>query len=723
VSTGEFYAAQGGFDYIDQLIRNFEPAEIIFQKQKKEQFHHLFKDDYYCFKMEDWVYDYDFTYEKLIKHFETNSLKGFGLEEEKLACIAAGSIMQYLEETQHKELKHVSTINRIERDQVLWMDRFTIRNLELFNTRHNDGISLISVLDDCKSALGSRLLKRWLAFPLKNKKQIDDRLEVVDYFLKTDEDKQKIDQSIAQIGDLERLASKIATTRINPREVVQLKNSLRFIQPIQNLTKASGSKSLMDIGEQLKPCLSLIDLVDCKLREDAPVNIAKGQLFKSGVLPELDDYKSIAVNAQVHLDDLCAQEAEKTGISKLKIAFNNVFGYYIEVRHAHKDKVPEHWHRKQTLVNAERYITEELKVLEQKILSAQAKIKEIENQLFNELLLELSKHIDAIQLNAKGIAQLDVLSTFSSLAEQHNYCRPELNESHNLIVEEARHPVIEQHLPLGESYIANSLYLNREDQQIMMITGPNMSGKSALLRQTALLVIMAQMGCFVPAKSAEIGLVDKVFTRVGASDNISLGESTFMVEMNETASILNNLSARSLVLLDEIGRGTSTYDGVSIAWAIAEYLHEHASKAKTLFATHYHELNDMQSQFERIKNYNVGVREHKQKIIFIRTLQVGGSEHSFGIHVAKMAGMPKALTERASAILADLEALRTKDNNKMALASNQKEHDGVQLSFFQLDDPSLMNIKNELEQVDINTLTPLEALMKLSQIKKMIGVK
>ena len=723
VSTGEFYAAQGSFEYIDKLIQSFQPSEIVYQKQKSEVYTHLFKDQYYSFKMEDWAFNFDFCYDKLKSHFQTNSLKGFGIDSEKLACIAAGAVLQYLEETQHKEVNHIQVINRIDKDDFLWMDRFTIRNLELFGATGNDGSALIDVLDDCSSAMGSRTLRRWLSFPLKHKAAIEDRHNVVEFLTNHLEERDEITEHIKQMGDLERLSSKIATARISPREVILLKNSIKSLEPIKHIVEASGQSALIRMGKSIQLCELVVEQIQQQIREDAPVQLQKGQVIKSGVHADLDEYRSIAFGAKDHLEQICIRETERTGIPKIKIAFNNVFGYYLEVRNTHKDKVPEDWHRKQTLVNAERYITEELKELETKILSSQAKINEIEQKLFSDLVFELMKYIDALQKNAQIVSQLDVLSTFSRISSVNQYQRPVMSDGYSLDIVEGRHPVIEQNLPLGESYISNDVFLDREDQQIIMITGPNMSGKSALLRQTALIVILAQMGCFVPAKSAEIGIVDKVFTRVGASDNISLGESTFMVEMNETASILNNLSDRSLILLDEIGRGTSTYDGISIAWAIAEYLHEHKFRAKTLFATHYHELNEMTEQFDRIKNFNVAVKEHEQKIVFIRKLRKGGSEHSFGIHVAKMAGMPKPLITRANQILSDLESSRSKEGNKEILKNNQIEQDGVQLSFFQLDDPSLVNIKEELEKVDINSLTPIEALMKLNQIKKMIGSK
>lgn len=723
VSTGEFYAAQGSFEYIDKLVQSFQPSEIVYQKQKSEIYNHMFKDQYYSFKMEDWAFNFDFCYDKLKAHFQTNSLKGFGIDGEKLACTAAGAIMQYLEETQHKDVNHIQGINRIDKDDFLWMDRFTIRNLELFGSTGGEGSALIDVLDDCSSAMGSRTLRRWLSFPLKQKSAIEDRHNVVEYFSDHLDERDTIAEGIKQMGDLERLSSKIATARISPREVVQLKNSIECLAPIKKRIEEANQPVLVRLGKSIQLCEEIVSRIKTEIREDAPVQLQKGQVINTGIHAELDEYRSIAFGAKDHLDQICIREMERTGIPKIKIAFNNVFGYYLEVRNAHKDKVPAEWHRKQTLVSAERYITEELKELETKILSSQAKINEIEQKLFSELVFELTKYIDALQKNAHVVAQLDVLATFSKISSSNMYARPVMTDSYGLDISEGRHPVIEQNLPLGEPYISNDVFLDRDEQQIIMITGPNMSGKSALLRQTALIVILAQIGCFVPAKSAEIGIVDKVFTRVGASDNISLGESTFMVEMNETASILNNLSDRSLILLDEIGRGTSTYDGISIAWAIAEYLHEHKYRAKTLFATHYHELNEMTEQFERIKNYNVAVRELEQKIVFIRKLQKGGSEHSFGIHVAKMAGMPKPLIKRANQILTDLESSRSKEGNKEILKNNQEEEDGVQLSFFQLDDPSLVNIKEELEKVDINSLTPIEALMKLNQIKKMIGSK
>ncbi|MCT4665665.1 MAG: DNA mismatch repair protein MutS [Flavobacteriales bacterium] len=722
ISTGEFYASEGSLEYIDKLVQSFQPSEIVYQKQYKETFEHLLKDQFYSYRMEDWAFTYDYAIDKLRAHFGINSLKGFGLEKQNLAITAAGAILHYLEETQHQKSKHIQNIQRIDSDDFLWMDRFTIRNLELFHSHNPDAITLIDILDQCKGVMGSRMLKRWLAFPLKEKTAIENRQEVVDYFLGDLEVKEQVCHSIQQIGDIERLASKISTARISPREIILLKNSLKQMSPIKTLAENSTSDALKKRASNIHSCEKLISEIEQKIVEDAPVMLGKGVVIQPGVHPELDEYRQIAENAQEHLNQICEREAERTQIAKLKIGYNNVFGYYLEVRNTHKAKVPEEWIRKQTLVSAERYITEELKELEAKILASQAKIEELEKQLFDQVLVFLSTYIDIIQRNALAIAEIDVLLCFADLASQNEYQKPKISEEYHIDIKEGRHPVIEKHLPLGETYISNSIFLDREEQQIIMITGPNMSGKSALLRQTALIVLMAQIGCFVPAESAEIGVVDKIFTRVGASDNISHGESTFMVEMNETASILNNLSDRSLVLLDEIGRGTSTYDGISIAWAIAEYLHKHSSKAKTLFATHYHELNEMSEQFARIKNYNVAVKEADQKIVFIRKLKPGGSEHSFGIHVAKMAGMPKSLIKRANTILAELESSRSKEANKSLLSNNQKMENGVQLSFFQLDDPSLMNIKEELENIDINSLTPIEALMKLNQIKKMIGM-
>lgn len=723
VSTGEFYLAEGNLEYVDKLLQSFQPAEVLYQKQKRKQFTETFGDQFYSYRLEDWAFQWDFATEKLTGHFGTKSLKGFGVDQKKLGIIAAGAALHYLEDTQHNEIQHISAITRIEEEQYVWMDRFTIRNLELFQSGNVDAIKLIDILDYCSSPMGARSLRRWLALPLKDLKAIQERLNAVEYFIHSGEVSDTVRQHIKQIGDLERLISKVATGRINPREVVQLQQALENINPIKSLCADMTEDGLKILGDKLNECKLIAERIAKEVKPDAPLLIHKGNIIQTGVSTELDEYRSVAHNAKDILESIRVREMERTGMSNLKIAFNNVFGYYLEVRNSQKDKVPEEWIRKQTLVNAERYITEELKELETKILSAESKIGEIENKLFNELVFALSEYILPIQQNALLIAKLDCYLSFAQVSVRNNYNKPSLNDGLTIDIKDGRHPVIEQNLPLGESYIANDVLLDNNNQQIMMITGPNMSGKSALLRQTALIVLLAQIGCFVPAKSAEIGLVDKIFTRVGASDNISLGESTFMVEMNETASILNNVSERSLILLDEIGRGTSTYDGISIAWAIAEYLHEHKTRAKTLFATHYHELNEMTELFPRVRNFNVAVKEMDQKILFIRKLQPGGSEHSFGIHVAKMAGMPPSLIGRANEILAQLESSRSREQNTETLkqSNGQTVEDGMQLSFFQLDDPVLQAVKEEITQTDINTLTPVEALMKLNQIKKMIG--
>ena len=721
VSTGEFLVSEGQADYIDKLLQNFNPKEVLYAKEHKKTFKEHFGEDYYAFFLDNWVFQEDYTQEKLLNHFQTTTLKGFGIENLSKGQIAAGTILHYLSETQHNKLGHITNINRIATDKYVWLDRFTIRNLELYFSANVNAVTLLDVIDKTISPMGGRLLKRWLALPLKDKKAIDDRLEIVAFLKEHKDDFDAFIFQIKQIGDIERLVSKIATQKVHPRELIQLKNSLKAILPIKKQASASTNKALQQIGSSLHALDELIAKIETVLKEEAPVNINKGNAINEGYNTELDELRKIAFSGKDYLDKIVTREREITGIPSLKIAFNNVFGYYLEVRNTHKDKVPETWVRKQTLVSAERYITEELKEYETKILGAEEKIQQIENSLYQELVLWLGDFIKPIQHNAALIAKLDCLLAFVTLAKSNNYKRPILNETTVLDIKNGRHPVIEKQLPLGESYIANDVFLDSEKQQIIMITGPNMSGKSAILRQTALIVLLAQMGSFVPADSATIGLVDKIFTRVGASDNISMGESTFMVEMNETASILNNLSKRSLVLLDEIGRGTSTYDGVSIAWAIAEFLHEHPSRAKTLFATHYHELNKMTESFERIKNYNVSVKELKDKVIFLRKLVLGGSHHSFGIHVAKMAGMPNLVIAKAKKILKELEKRNNHKQNEAALAQVQKED--VQLSFFQLDDPLLLEIKEELELVDINTLTPVEALMKLNGLKRMLSKK
>ena len=724
VSTGEFLVAEGSTEYIDKLLQSFAPAEIIFQKKHKTLFEDSFGKGHYTYTLEDWVFTQEFSEDVLLKHFQTKSLKGFGVEDYQNGVVAAGAVLHYLADNKHNQLQHISAISRIEEDRYVWLDRFTIRNLELIHSPHENAKTLIDVIDDTISPMGSRMLKRWIALPLKDIQPIEERLNVVTEFIKNEQSAQLLKVSLERIGDLERLISRAAVGRISPREVGQLNKALSEIGPIKELCSATTNEALKKIGEQLNPCGTIQERIQRELVDEPPVALSKGDVIAAGVNAELDELRELKKNGKDSLLKIQQRESEATGISSLKIAFNNVFGYYIEVRNAQKDKVPETWHRKQTLVNAERYITEELKEYESKILGAEEKISTLESRLYNDIVLALADYINPIQLNANLLARLDCLLAFSRIAIKYNYTRPQIDESKALEIILGRHPVIEQQLPIGDEYIANDVYLDDSTQQIMMITGPNMSGKSALLRQTALIVLMAQVGCFVPAKHAKIGLVDKIFTRVGASDNISLGESTFMVEMNETASILNNISDRSLILLDEIGRGTSTYDGISIAWAIAEYLHEAKSaKPKTLFATHYHELNDMSKQFKRIKNYHVSVKEINNKIIFMRKLVAGGSEHSFGIHVAQMAGMPPKLIRRANEMLVHLEKSHASEEASKKLASASVNSDDYQLSFFQLDDPVLQQIKEELIGIDINTLTPVEALFKLNEIKKMVGVK
>ena len=720
ISTGEFLLAQGKDEYIAKLLQSFNPSEVIFQKQHHKKFTDLFGDKFYISSLEDWVFTREFSQEKLLSHFGTISLKGFGVEELSEGTVAAGAALHYLTETQHHHTKHIANLQRIEESRHVWMDRFTIRNLELFHSSNDGATTLVDILDHSITPMGSRLLKRWVAFPLKEKQLIDERLSAVEYLMIESDDKPNTINYIKEIGDLERLISKVATARINPREVVQLKRALIAIEPVKLFCQQSNNKALLQLADHINLCEFIRNRIEKEINDNAPVAINKGQVIADGVNVSLDELRAIAKDSHILLQQILQRETDRTGIPSLKIAFNNVFGYYLEVRNTHKDKVPEDWVRKQTLVNAERYITEELKELETKILGAEEKILALESQLFNDLVLSLIDFIPEVQINAQRIAQLDVLLSFAALSQRYHYARPTISNDHTLSITKGRHPVIEQQLAVGEEYIANDIYLDREKQQIIMITGPNMSGKSAILRQTALIVLLAQIGCFVPAESATIGLVDKTFTRVGASDNISQGESTFMVEMNETASILNNVSDRSLILLDEIGRGTSTYDGISIAWAIAEFLHQHPSQAKTLFATHYHELNEMTNSFERIRNYNVSVKEIGQQILFLRKLVEGGSAHSFGIHVAKMAGMPKSVVERAKVIMKRLE----KAHSSKEEVSNEEKlspDDVMQLSFFQLDDPILERIRDEIQDLDINSLTPVEALMKLNEIKKMIG--
>ncbi|MGA1226492.1 MAG: DNA mismatch repair protein MutS [Tamlana sp.] len=720
ISTGEFLTSQGNAEYIDKLLQNFSPSEVLVSKQKRTLFKETFGNDFHSFYMEDWVYQTDYAYETLIKHFNTKTLKGFGIEDLFEGIIASGSILHYLGETQHHKLQHITSISRIAEDDYVWMDKFTIRNLELYNSTNNNAVTLLNVIDKTISPMGGRMLKRWLALPLKSLDKIKQRHEVVSFLTKENKTLQKIQNHIKHIGDLERLISKTATGKVNPREVIQLKNSLEAIVPIKSLASNCDNESLKIIGDNLQCCEVLREKIKQTLNEDAPVNVLKGNTISASFSPELDELRGLSKSGKNYLDQMLERETERTGITSLKIDSNNVFGYYIEVRNTHKDKVPPEWIRKQTLVNAERYITEELKEYEAKILGAEERILAIEQQLFADLVSWMNQYIKSVQQNAILIGQLDCLCGFAQLAKDNHYVYPTMDDSHDLDIKDGRHPVIEKQLPLGEAYIANDVFLDRISQQIIMITGPNMSGKSAILRQTALIVLLAQIGSFVPAESARIGLIDKIFTRVGASDNISMGESTFMVEMNETASILNNISNRSLVLLDEIGRGTSTYDGISIAWAISEYLHEHPAKPKTLFATHYHELNEMTETFERIKNFNVSVKELKDNVLFLRKLVAGGSAHSFGIHVAKMAGMPQQVLHRANKILKKLEQSHSSEELTDKVKSMQSE---MQLSFFNLDDPLLENIKDEILHIDIDTLTPVEALMKLNEIKRMLVKK
>lgn len=716
VSTGEFLTAQGNEEYIDKLLQNFQPSEVLIPKQFKLKFREVFGEDYHTFFLEDWVFKQDYAFESLTNHFQTNSLKGFGIEELQEGIISSGAILYYLSETQHNRIKHITSIQRIAEDAYVWMDRFTIRNLELYHSTNQNAVTLLDVIDRTLSPMGSRLLKRWLALPLKDAVKIKSRHEVVAYFKENQEILKKIQIQIKQISDLERLISKVATGKISPREVIYLKDSLDAIIPIKELALTSNNDSLKVIGDSLHACELLREKIKTTLNQEAPVAINKGNAIASGVNEELDELRAISSKGKGFLEDLELRESEKTGITSLKVSFNNVFGYYIEVRNTHKDKVPQDWIRKQTLVSAERYITEELKEYEAKILGAEEKIQLLENQLFEQLIQWMATYIKPVQLNANLIAQLDCLNSFTQIAIEQKFVQPQIDDSFDLEITEGRHPVIEKQLPVGVPYISNNVFLDRETQQIIMITGPNMSGKSAILRQTALIVLLAQMGSFVPAEAVRMGIVDKIFTRVGASDNISMGESTFMVEMNETASILNNLSERSLILLDEIGRGTSTYDGISIAWAIAEYLHEHPNKPKTLFATHYHELNEMEVSFDRIQNFNVSVKELKDTVLFIRKLVKGGSAHSFGIHVAKMAGMPQIVIQKAQKLLKQLE----KKHSSNELMDIKAANDELQLSFFNLDDPLLEEIKEQIVNLDINTLTPVEALMKLNEIKRMI---
>ena len=725
ISTGEFLTAEGPFDYVDKLLNNFGPKEILFERGKRLMFEGNFGSKFFTFELDDWVFTESTAREKLLKHFETKNLKGFGVEHLKNGIIASGAILQYLTMTQHTQIGHITSLARIEEDKYVRLDKFTVRCLELIGSMNDGGSSLLNVIDRTISPMGARLLKRWMVFPLKDEKPINDRLNVVEYFFRQPDFKELIEEQLHLIGDLERIISKVAVGRVSPREVVQLKVALQAIEPIKQACLEADNASLNRIGEQLNLCISIRDRIAKEINNDPPLLINKGGVIKDGVNEELDELRRISYSGKDYLLQIQQRESEQTGIPSLKVAYNNVFGYYIEVRNIHKDKVPQEWIRKQTLVNAERYITQELKVYEEKILGAEDKILVLETQLYTDLVQALTEFIPQIQINANQIARLDCLLSFANVARENNYIRPVIEDNDVLDIRQGRHPVIEKQLPIGEKYIANDVMLDSASQQIIIITGPNMAGKSALLRQTALITLLAQIGSFVPAESAHIGLVDKIFTRVGASDNISVGESTFMVEMNEAADILNNVSSRSLVLFDELGRGTSTYDGISIAWAIVEYIHEHPkAKARTLFATHYHELNEMEKSFKRIKNYNVSVKEVDNKVIFLRKLERGGSEHSFGIHVAKMAGMPKSIVKRANTILKQLES----DNRQQGISGKpltevSENRSGMQLSFFQLDDPILCQIRDEILNLDVNNLTPIEALNKLNDIKKIVRGK
>ena len=725
ISTGEFLTAEGPFDYVDKLLNNFAPKEILFERGKRGMFEGNFGSKFFTFELDDWVFTESSSREKLLKHFETKNLKGFGVEHLKNGIIASGAILQYLDMTEHTQVGHITSLARIEEDKYVRLYKFTVRSLELIGSMNDGGSSLLHVIDKTISPMGARLLKRWMVFPLKDEKPINDRLNVVEYFFRKPDFRELIEDELHRIGDLERIISKVAVGRVSPREVVQLKVALQAIEPIKEACQQADNPSLNRIGEQLNLCISIRDRIEKEINNDPPLLINKGGVIKDGVDTELDELRQIAYSGKDYLLKIQQRESELTGIPSLKIAYNSVFGYYIEVRNVHKDKVPQEWIRKQTLVNAERYITQELKEYEEKILGAEDKILVLETRLYTELVQALSEFIPAIQINANQIARIDCLLSFANVAKENNYIRPVIEDNDVLDIRQGRHPVIEKQLPIGEKYIANDVLLDNATQQVIIITGPNMAGKSALLRQTALITLLAQIGSFVPAESAHIGLVDKIFTRVGASDNISVGESTFMVEMNEASDILNNISSRSLVLFDELGRGTSTYDGISIAWAIVEYIHEHPkAKARTLFATHYHELNEMEKSFKRIKNYNVSVKEVDNKVIFLRKLERGGSEHSFGIHVAKMAGMPKSIVKRANEILKQLES----DNRQQGisgkpLAEVSENRGGMQLSFFQLDDPILCQIRDEILHLDVNNLTPIEALNKLNDIKKIVRGK
>jgi DNA mismatch repair protein MutS len=724
ISTGEFVTAEGSFEYIDKLLNNFAPKEVLFERGKEKLFENHFGYKFYTYKLDDWIFTADAAQERLLQQFETTTLKGFGIASMEYATISAGAILHYLDQTQHERTKHIQSISRIEEGKYVWLDKFTIRNLELFQSINEGGKTLIDVIDQTISPIGARMLKRWMALPLKEIQLLNERFNVVEYFLKHPDFREHIEDQIRHIGDLERLISKAAVGRISPREVVQLRFALSAVEPVKLACEASDDATLRRIGEQLNPCRTIRDRIEKEIVVDAPNQVGKGRVIAAGFIPELDELREMAYSGKDYLANLQERESQRTGITSLKVGFNNIFGYYFEVRNLHKEKVPPEWTRKQTLVGAERYINEELKEYETKILGAEEKILEIETRLFNELVIALSDYITPVQLDSRLIATLDVLRSFTSIALSNRYIRPMLTEENLLEIHQGRHPVIEKQLPMGEEYIANDLYLDTETQQIIIITGPNMAGKSALLRQTALIVLLAQIGCFVPAESATVGIVDKIFTRVGASDNLSLGESTFMVEMTEAASIINNLSPKSLVLFDELGRGTSTYDGISIAWSIVEYIHEHpTARAKTLFATHYHELNEMADSFGRVKNFNVSVRELDNKVIFLRKLVRGGSEHSFGIHVARMAGMPKSIVARANDILKELESSHRTELTREPVKELANHREGMQLSFFQLDDPVLKQIRDEIAKLDINNLTPMEALNKLNDIKRITGLK
>lgn len=724
ISTGEFLAAEGNFDYADKLLNSFNPKEVLFERGKQSQFSEVFGNSFCTYKLDDWIFTEQTANDKLLKHFGTTSLKGFGISNLRLGIIAAGAILRYLDLTEHNQVKHITTLSRIHEDHYVWLDKFTVRNLELFYPLFEGGKAFIDVIDKTISPMGARLMKRWVALPLKDSKPVNERLDAVAYFIGNADVKNELAEHITRIGDLERLMSRVAVNRITPREVIQLKQSLKEMIPVKDICTGSNEPVMRRIGEQINPCQLVCERIEKELQPEAPVQLVRGNIIAAGVSPELDELRTLLHSGKEYLLQMQQREIERTGITSLRVSFNNVFGYYIEVRNTHKDKVPPEWIRKQTLVNAERYITEELKEYESKILGAEEKILDLETRLFNELVLAVGEYTSPVQLNAILIAQLDCLLAFARCSVENKYVRPVINDGSSINIRLGRHPVIEKQLPETEPYIPNDIELDQENQQIIILTGPNMSGKSALLRQTALIVLMAQMGCFVPAEGAEIGLVDRIFTRVGASDNISMGESTFMVEMTETASILNNLSNKSLVLLDEIGRGTSTYDGISIAWAIVEYLHGHARfRPLTMFATHYHELNAMESSFERVKNYHISIKELNDRVIFLRKMVKGGSEHSFGIHVAQMAGMPRSLVNRASEVLQQLE--NTNENDKLARPVGEiaEKREGLQLSIFQLDDPVLKQIRDEIRKVDINNLTPIEALNKLNEIKKMIGLK